>query len=253
MNKQVIVLLLTTFMIFMGINGPALAVDGVIEINQARANAGGVTPGDAPGFPVTISVSGSYRLTSNLNVSDANTDGIRITAETVTIDLNGFAIIGPGTAGTGMGVRDWSAMRTTVTNGTVRDMGNNGVFLGPGAHVYGVHVFDNNGQGITAGSGSIVRNNIVNNNAADGIKAGPENVVIGNVSTNNGGDGIDALESCTVIDNTARSNTNYGLSLVSSGYKGNVLNDNNGGNANPQVLGGIEIGTNVCGGNTTCP
>ena len=31
---------------------PALAVDGVIEINQARAAAGNVTVGDAPGFPV---------------------------------------------------------------------------------------------------------------------------------------------------------------------------------------------------------
>ena len=44
----------------------AFAVDGVIEINQARALAGGVL-GDAirdpPGFPVTIDRSGSYRLT----------------------------------------------------------------------------------------------------------------------------------------------------------------------------------------------
>ena len=29
----------------------AAAVDGVIEINQVRALAGGVTAGDAPGFP----------------------------------------------------------------------------------------------------------------------------------------------------------------------------------------------------------
>ena len=28
-----------------------LAVDGVIEINQVRAVAGDVTPGDTPGFP----------------------------------------------------------------------------------------------------------------------------------------------------------------------------------------------------------
>ena len=33
---------------------PLAAQDGVIEINQARAEAGGVTAGDAAGFPVTI-------------------------------------------------------------------------------------------------------------------------------------------------------------------------------------------------------
>ena len=34
--------------------GPVSATDGVIEINQARALAGGVTVGDAAGFPVLI-------------------------------------------------------------------------------------------------------------------------------------------------------------------------------------------------------
>jgi hypothetical protein len=48
---------------------PGAAVDGVIEINQSRALAGGVTPGDAPGFPVTISARGSYRLTGNLDLT----------------------------------------------------------------------------------------------------------------------------------------------------------------------------------------
>ena len=33
---------------------PTFASDGVIEINQASAIAGGVTPGDTAGFPVTL-------------------------------------------------------------------------------------------------------------------------------------------------------------------------------------------------------
>lgn len=36
---------------------------------QARALAGGVTPADLPGFPVTISEPGSYRLASDLRVA----------------------------------------------------------------------------------------------------------------------------------------------------------------------------------------
>jgi hypothetical protein len=40
-------------------------VDGVILIDQNKALAGNVTPGDTPGFPVIISQPGSYRLDSN--------------------------------------------------------------------------------------------------------------------------------------------------------------------------------------------
>ena len=75
---------------------PALAVDGVVEINQARAEAGGVTATDTPGFPVTIDQSGSYRLTGNLTVSSATTEAIEVRDDRVTIDLNGFSIVGPG-------------------------------------------------------------------------------------------------------------------------------------------------------------
>src|SRR6266436_5972961 len=71
------------------------AVDGVVLIDQNHALAGNITPGDAPGFPVTISQPGSYRLTGNLVVPDVNTTAIQITADFVTVDLNGFSIIGP--------------------------------------------------------------------------------------------------------------------------------------------------------------
>jgi hypothetical protein len=40
--------------------------DGVVLINQSDALQGYITSRDAPGFPVTISDPGSYRLTSNL-------------------------------------------------------------------------------------------------------------------------------------------------------------------------------------------
>ena len=86
---------------------PALAVDGVIEINQTRAVAGGVTAGDTAGFPVTISASGSYRLTSDLQVGTSANFGITIGAADVTLDLNGFNIVGPGSLNAnGVHIRD---------------------------------------------------------------------------------------------------------------------------------------------------
>lgn len=72
----------------------AWGVDGVIEINQARALAGGVTTGDAAAFPVSINESGSYRLTGSLTPTGADTNVIEINASAVVLDLNGFSILG---------------------------------------------------------------------------------------------------------------------------------------------------------------
>ena len=71
----------------------ALAADGVVEINQACALAG-CFAGDAAGFPVSITSSGSYVLTSDL--APGATDAISIPADDVTVDLNGFTIAGTG-------------------------------------------------------------------------------------------------------------------------------------------------------------
>ena len=122
--------------------GPLSAVDGVIEINQAKALAGGVTPGDAPGFPVIIDQPGSYRLTGNLTVSGVEDDVIDVRSPNVTIDLNGFAIVGPlscvysagtlnctpdpSTSAFGDGIK---ARRgdLAVRNGVIRGMGRMGI------------------------------------------------------------------------------------------------------------------------------
>jgi hypothetical protein len=68
------------------------AVDGVFLIDQNRALAGSVTPGDTPGFPIVISQPGSYRLSGSLTVPAA-VNAIMITVPNVTLDLNGFAIV----------------------------------------------------------------------------------------------------------------------------------------------------------------
>jgi hypothetical protein len=61
----------------------AQAVDGVIEINQAKALAGGVTTGDVAGFPVELRSSGSCVRTSDLTVA-SGTVGIDVSASDVT-------------------------------------------------------------------------------------------------------------------------------------------------------------------------
>ena len=71
---------------------PSAHAREVVLITQAKAMAGNVTPGDAPGFPVSITRPGSYRLSSNLRSPSAV--AIQIDADGVTLNLNGFAIIG---------------------------------------------------------------------------------------------------------------------------------------------------------------
>lgn len=92
LSARCAVVLLGTFGIAW--SGSAFASDGVLEINQTCAVQTGCFAGDTAGLPVTISASGSYRLTSNLVVPDENTDGIVVDTENVSIDLAGFEIRG---------------------------------------------------------------------------------------------------------------------------------------------------------------
>ena len=98
-----------------------LAVDGVILLDQNKAMAGGVTPGDAPGFPITFTQPGSYRLSSNLTVPSGVSAAIQINADGVTIDLNGFTIKGPGVFGSDpfYGVNSSDRQRTKIHNGSI--------------------------------------------------------------------------------------------------------------------------------------
>ena len=49
-----------------GVAQSASAMETEVALNDDMAIKGGVTPGDAPGYPITIPHSGRYRLTSNL-------------------------------------------------------------------------------------------------------------------------------------------------------------------------------------------
>ena len=201
-----------------GLSGSLYAVDGVVLIDQNRALAGNVTPGDSPGFPVTISLPGSYRLAGNLTVPNESTSGIVITADLVTIDLNGFSIIGPTVCtgnptvtscspqGTGSGV-DSSAKYITVMNGRVHGMGNIGVSLGGfGSYVERVQADSNGNAGINVHYGAAI-NNIANYNGSDGIR-GSSITVTGNTAHFNRINGIDVACPSSVIGNTATLNGN---------------------------------------------
>lgn len=73
----------------------AAASDGALEISSACI-ATGCFAGDTPGFPVETQAGKRYILTNDLTLPSANTDGINL-ATSATLDLNGFALVGPAT------------------------------------------------------------------------------------------------------------------------------------------------------------
>jgi hypothetical protein len=181
----------------------AFAVDGIVLIDQARALAGNVTPGDEPGFPVAITVPGSYRLSGNLTVP-AGGVGILVGADNVTIDLNGFQIAGTNREGTGVGD---SGLRhgTTVRNGTITNF-----FAGislvrtDGAEITQVRAIANAQFGILVDQNSIVTGNVAGRGAF-GIVARDGSLVSGNLVFGNTVIGIDVIGG-SVIGNIARGN-----------------------------------------------
>ncbi len=113
---------------------PALAVDGVILIDQNKALAGNVTAGDAAGYPITINTPGSYRLSGKLTVPSGS-DGIVIAADGVTIDLNGFTLSSqPGSVAVGIHDLNQAHSRIAIRNGSVTGF-NSSIRLYESAHV----------------------------------------------------------------------------------------------------------------------
>jgi hypothetical protein len=211
MRKTVFVMLAMALVPF-----GASAVDGVVLINQSTVMAQG-------GFPYTISVSGSYKLSGNLDVRNtqdpANTTAIWVTADNVTIDLNGFSIIGPtvcvgspvtscsptsspGKFG-GYGVYGGNNSNITVFNGTVRGMGTVGISLAFGAYVEKVHVESNAFTGIQFVASATAIGNRVIGNGVNGINAVGGSLLSGNRSVENGGVGISVECPSVVVGNIA--------------------------------------------------
>ena len=255
------------------VSGDARASDGVIEINQASALAGGITVIDAPGFPITIATRGSYRLTSELNVP-ANTHGIEIQNDAVSIDLNGFTIFGGGGA-TGDGIRSsFGTSGTRIENGSIRNMGHSGVSLsgrdsfvkevaaiGNGwdgirvsarATIRDCQAFENGNIGISALQGLIHSNQSIENGAT-GISAS-QGVISSNMANRNGGFGIAAGGGAAVMGNFSWGNTSFGISgSPEVGLGNNVLYANADGSPATQLSNSLsQTDGNLCA-QVACP
>jgi len=262
MKREKLAAVLFAAVTMLGFAASAGAVNP-IKIDQVTVLAAG-------GFPYKIKNSGSYILTSNLTNSKS-TDAIDVTAAQVTIDLNGFEILGPGSSvATVTGINASGLIDVTVENGAVSEFGT-GINVGSYGIVKNLHA-DYNGNGISVGNSTVVEGCTANHSTdsasgASGIFCSAGCTISGNTITGNASDGIVCNGfGCLISGNSASANTGIGIVCIGSGclisgntilnntdgidafeattgYSGNVLN-----NTNNNVIGGTSLSNNLCGG-----
>lgn len=192
---------------------PAAAADGRTEISQASVLASG-------GFPYVIRLSGSYVLTSSLDsgAGGVSQTAIRVEADGVFLDLNGFAIRGGHVCdgsgcpvGVGYGVERLlpdRGDRVTLINGEISGFGQDCVRLGTEAHL--------------------------------------ERLVI----TSCGENGAFVEERSLLLGNRVSACGQFGLRMIGpASFANNILSFNSlGGGAGGPYSGGVSGGGNVCDG-----
>lgn len=177
-----------------------------IAINQTN------TPGDADDLFV-ITSAGSYYLTGNV-LGQANRNGIRVLANNVTIDLNGFSMQGNNNSLSGIIAQTGYGL--TVKNGNINNwQGNGGIFAGsPDASIYQNLVLESNaGVGLRAGDNVLVSNVTASRNGSGGIQIGLGGSITNSAARNNTGNGFIASVNSIANNCTASENTGRGFSF----------------------------------------
>lgn len=237
-------------------------------------------PSSVPGFelPITITQPGSYVFIRNIVAPDIfvipTDQAILIMADNVTIDMNGFSLIGKGVA---PGIITSDTQHTiTVKNGIISGWGGAGLGLGSASdcRIEDMTV-TNNAGGIDVGPGSTVQNCLVSGNLDHGIAlrslsnplsipgsavisnctvrmsvgtgilidAGSAASVIGCLSEFNSGEGIQGDSSCSILNCRANNNSLHGILLSNNNQiKDCVANSNSGGG----ILAGMSSTISGC-------
>lgn len=173
------------------------------------------TPGDADSLFV-IRQPGSYYLAANVN-GVAGKNGIKILAGNVSLDLNGFAVLGVPQPGGVAGIVSADAPRSDVSvfNGSVSGWSGDGVNLSvgnsPNCTVRNLRVSRNLGAGIRMGFGATVHECAAHANGLDGVSTGEGSIITSCMLYANGGRGLSVLNNATVSNCSLFRNMSDGI------------------------------------------
>ena len=212
----------------------------LVEVEPRTAINAANTPGDADSL-FKISQRGSYYLTGNIT-GVVGKHGIEIAASGVTLDLNGFDLVGVAGSLDGVSATVISLTSIALVNGSVRNWAVDGVDLrsfgaancrvadllaggNTGSGIKVGHVctlsncsaYQNTGNGITTSNGCTVSNCSAYQNAAIGISTNTGCTVTNCLAYVNNGSGISTDDGCTISNCTAVFNTGNGISTLEGG------------------------------------
>lgn len=189
--------------------------------------------------PYTISAAGAYYLVTNLLNGGNSSKGVIISSGNVTLDLNGFAMIGSPSSGEGVYFTG-GYTNVTVRNGTISGWSAGGVSANVGSprNVVLEHLLisGNGGFGVLLQGSSVVRDCISENNGTGIASYG--GLISGCVARDNGF-GINAYGNCLVRDCEVSSNSLSGIFLLDTGTVSGCTIMNN-------PAAGIQVQANGC-------
>jgi hypothetical protein len=165
-------------------------------------------------LPYTISNTGSYYVTDNLN----GPVGITISTSNVTLDLNGYSLVGTvGNNSEGIEVSTAST-NIVIRNGGISHWGREGIKATLATHSSfdNLQILNNSLDGIAAGNNNQGSFLLAGNNTFDGIDFGESAVLLHCTAGNNLNDGIEADAGSSLLQCTARDNAQNGIRTTGS-------------------------------------
>ena len=203
----------TQLLTFFVVSTVLYAGDGRIELSQID-------------MPIVVTNSGSYVVTSEL-VGTNGAHGIAVSASCVTLDLNGFALVGVPGSLNGINI---GGSAVTVHSGTVRNWDGAGIMsTSSRCQFRDIVAQDNFGAGLVADDTSIIRDCIAYNNVGNGIQVDNQCLVLNCVSSRSEANGFKVgegsiVDGCTTVDNQADGVDIYGGIVRNTISRENDLN-----------------------------
>lgn len=230
----------------------AAIVNGTIDVCDQRIPVDSVQSANGS---IRITQPGSYYLTKNVSITSANSDGIVIISDNVTLDLNGYTLDGDAGGITtddgifvqgdldnifikngivknwdGDGVNALNCDNCSFTDLIVENNGGDGLVTDFGGIIFNCTARGNGRDGLEGDDNTIIYNSTASNNLDNGIE-GSEGVLVFNcTSVNNESDGIDVQSGSRVEGCTASGNDTYGIDVGQSVQVLHCVANNNGRN-----------------------
>jgi parallel beta-helix repeat protein len=171
------------------------------------------TPIKPADLPLTITQSGSYYLTGDVNFTDTAHNAITVDCNDVTIDLKGYSIAGPN-ATNFSGIYINARTNIEIINGTLRDFYCGVRFYqtaNKGHRVINIRAVSCTAGFYLYGCGHLIKDCSAQDNWSSGIYVDAGCTVTGNTASCNGYNGIQASTGCLITGNTIYSNSSFGI------------------------------------------